>query len=121
MHRYSDDESANSCADSFSRMVTITGSVLSVGGPGRCGPNRFHIVFGWSANFRTKFWNSANPISAPRPVLPGSPMRIAPQQTKCSTLGPANVKDLAESVERSGALITDAPKAAELAKKIAAM
>lgn len=38
-----------------------------------------------------------------------------------SALGAANVKDLAKWVEQSGALIMDAPKAAELAKKIAAM
>jgi hypothetical protein len=38
-----------------------------------------------------------------------------------SALGPANVKDLAKWVEQSAALIMDAPKAAELAKKIAAM
>jgi hypothetical protein len=38
-----------------------------------------------------------------------------------SALGPANVKDLAKWVEQSAALIMDAPKAAELANKIAAM
>lgn len=38
-----------------------------------------------------------------------------------SALGPTNMKDLAKWVEQSGALIMDGPKAAELAKKIAAM
>lgn len=36
-------------------------------------------------------------------------------------LAKANLKDLAVWVERSGGLIMDAPKAAELAKKIAMM
>jgi hypothetical protein len=38
-----------------------------------------------------------------------------------TALAATNMKDLAKWVEQSGALIMDAPKAAELAKKIAAM
>lgn len=60
-------------------------------------------------------------ISAPRHRVIFGPAMQIPPHIEVSDLAQSHLKDLAKWVENSGAPIMDAAKAAEIAKKIAAL